>query len=275
MNTARSFSLLNDSARLATVVAVTEQIRRWRRERRVLARVTRAAWRLEQAEVEQVWALASARAEGVSIRTLAGAAGLSPTRVHQLVTDADPGPLEAELGELRAAGWPSPEDPDAGDDTELGGRDQIADRLIDEVDWLRRCAGWVTQLGHGTYPPATNLRPTVDHPQRAIIGVDHDRLAAVLERIAADVDELARARRVADLTEAAVRDDARAELRRRLAEPDLDFREFCRRTKTPAQSSLQGERAWDAFQAERYRRGERDDYPAVTENPFRHQQRWW
>ena len=98
---------------------------------------------------------------------------------------------------------------------------------------------------------------------------------AVLERIAADVDELARARRVADLTTAAVRDDARAELRRRLAEPDLDFREFCRRTKTPASSSLQGERAWDAFQAERHRRGERADYPLPSENPFRQPQRWW
>jgi hypothetical protein len=64
------------------VAAVTEQIRKWRRERRVLARVTRAAWRLEQAEKERVWALVSARAEGVSIRTLGGAAGLSPTRVQ-------------------------------------------------------------------------------------------------------------------------------------------------------------------------------------------------
>lgn len=173
-NTARSFSLLNGSAKLSSVVAVTEQIRRWRRERRVLARVTRAAWRLEQAEVERMWALASAsaRAEGVSIRTLAGAAGLSPTRVHQLVTDADPGALEAELGALRAAGWPSPEDPDAGDDTELGGRDQIADRLIDEVDWLRRCAG----VGHPARPrhlpagdqPAPDRRPpaTRDHRGR-------------------------------------------------------------------------------------------------------------
>jgi hypothetical protein len=166
--------LLNGSAKLSSVVAVTEQIRRWRRERRVLARVTRAAWRLEQAEVERMWALASAsaRAEGVSIRTLAGAAGLSPTRVHQLVTDADPGALEAELGALRAAGWPSPEDPDAGDDTELGGRDQIADRLIDEVDWLRRCAG----VGHPARPrhlpagdqPAPDRRPpaTRDHRGR-------------------------------------------------------------------------------------------------------------
>ena len=33
----------------------------WRRRRRVLARVTRAAWRLEQAERERAWALVSAK----------------------------------------------------------------------------------------------------------------------------------------------------------------------------------------------------------------------
>src|SRR6266536_733275 len=59
------------------------------RERRVLARVSRAGWRLEQAERERTWALVSARAEGISIRTLAAAAGLSPSRVHQIVADAD------------------------------------------------------------------------------------------------------------------------------------------------------------------------------------------
>jgi hypothetical protein len=40
-------------------------------------------------------------------------------------------------GELRAAGWPAPEDPDSGEDAELDGRDSIADRLSDEVSWLR------------------------------------------------------------------------------------------------------------------------------------------
>jgi hypothetical protein len=49
------------------------------------------------------------------------------------------------------------------------------------------------------------------------------RLRAVLHRIAADMDELARARRVADLNTAATLPDRSAELRRRVAEPDLDF----------------------------------------------------
>ena len=103
---------------------------RGRQERRVLTRVSRAAWRLEQAERERTWALASARAEGISIRALATAIGLSPSRVHQLVAGVG---LDAALGGLRAAGWPAPEHPDCGEDTELDGRDLIADRLDDEM----------------------------------------------------------------------------------------------------------------------------------------------
>jgi len=70
-------------------VTISERIEAGRREQRVLARVCRAAWRLEQAERERVWALVSARAAGISIRKLAAAAGLSPSRVHQIVADAD------------------------------------------------------------------------------------------------------------------------------------------------------------------------------------------
>jgi hypothetical protein len=71
------------------IVTITDRMAAWRRERRVLRRVSRAAWRLEQAERERAWALASARVEGVSIRTLAAAAGLSPARVHQITAGAD------------------------------------------------------------------------------------------------------------------------------------------------------------------------------------------
>jgi len=97
-----------------------------------------------------------------------------------------------------------------------------------------------------------NLRPGGNHPERALVVAGLPRVAAILDRIAAGIDELARARRVGDLA-AAVLPGRRAERRRRVAEPDLDFREFCRRQKVPASS----ERSWDAYEAERYRRGER------------------
>jgi hypothetical protein len=227
-------------------VTISERIQTARRERRVLTRVSRAGWRLEQAGRERTWALVSARAEGISIRTLATASGLSPSRVHQLVAAADLDALNAALGELRAAGWPAPEDPGSGEDTELGGRDTIAGRLSDEVSWLRQCAGWLAHLDADSYPPAASLRPAADWPDRAIVAVDLARVAAVIDRIAADVDELARARRARDLTTAAVLPDPRAERRRRLAGPDLEFRAFCTRRRLPASPAPQLERAWDA-----------------------------
>jgi hypothetical protein len=119
---------------------IAERTATWRRERQVLLRVSRAAWQLEQAERERSWALASARAEGVSVRTLAAAVRLSSSRVHQIVAAADLDELDAQLGELRAAGWPAPEDSKGDDDAELDGRELIADRLVDEVGRLRQCS---------------------------------------------------------------------------------------------------------------------------------------
>ena len=129
-------------------------------------------------------------------------------------------------------------------------------------------AAFGTRL-QGLHPPTVNLRPSADWPDWAVVAVDLARVRAVIERIAADVDELARARRVQDKTTAAVLPDRRAERRRRLAEPDLEFRAFCARKGLPASSILQLERAWDAWQAERYRRGEIGQRPGYTDNPFR------
>jgi hypothetical protein len=78
---------------------------------------------------------------------------------------------------------------------------------------------------------------------------------------------LARARRVADLSTAAALPDRRAERRRQVAEPDLDFREFCRRNRLP-----QSERSWDLFAGERYRRGETGTPSYKAYNPFRRHQ---
>jgi hypothetical protein len=68
----------------------------------------------------------------------------------------------------------------------------------------------------------------------------------------------------------------RAERRQRLAEPDLDFtvvyaefQAFCTRRRRPASSTRELERAWDAWQAGRYRRGEISQWPYYGDNPFR------
>jgi hypothetical protein len=130
----------------------------------VLLRMSRAAWRLEQAERERSWALASAHAEGMSIRALAAAAGLSASRVHQIVAAADLDELDAALGELRARRLAGPRRPDGDDDTELDGRELIADRLVDEVSWLRQCVGWLTRLHAEEFPPTVNLGRTTITP---------------------------------------------------------------------------------------------------------------
>jgi hypothetical protein len=77
---------------------IAERTATWRRDRRVLLRVSRATWRLNRAEREHNRALASARAEGVSIRALAAAAGALVFRVHQIVAAAGLDALDAALG---------------------------------------------------------------------------------------------------------------------------------------------------------------------------------
>jgi hypothetical protein len=71
-----------------------------------------------------------------------------------------------------------------------------------------------------------HLRPGDDWPGTANVAAGLARVAAVLSRTASDPGELARARRAAELIIAAVLPSRRAERRRRLAEPDLDFRTF-------------------------------------------------
>jgi hypothetical protein len=210
---------------------------------------------LRQAEIENKWAIASARAEGLSVRAVAAEARRSPSRVQQIATSAPPLPeLEAALAELRQAGWPAPEDPSGSDDEELDGRDSVAARLVDEVRWILECAGWVEQLAAGGHRPVVNLRPA-DDEDTYHVGVDLPRAATVLRRIAYDIDELAR--EVADLEHAAVAGDRRAERRRRMAEPDLSYADFNRKADI-----------WRAYQQELRERGEPHSDPWTGANPF-------
>ena len=130
-------------------VTISERIEAGRRERRVLTRVSpcRVAAGAGRTGTDVGAGLGPRRRDldphsgrGDRAVTLPGA----PARGRR---DLDA--LDAALGELRAAGWPAPEHPDSGEDTELGGRDTIAGRLSDEVSWLRQCADWLAQLGSG------------------------------------------------------------------------------------------------------------------------------
>lgn len=146
---------------------------------------------------------------------------------------------------MRAAGWPAPEDPGISEG-DLAGRGDIAGRLDDEVEWIRQCADWLEHLHQEPHPTVINLRPEADWPRRYHVAADLPRVVSILRRIAYDVAELARARRIDDLDQAAVAADRRAERRRRVAEPALDLVAFCRRRGIPYQSTLQLERAYDA-----------------------------
>ena len=121
----------------------------------------------------------------------------------------------AASGMLRLHGWPAPEDPP--DDKPSG--DTIADRLNDEAQALRDVSDRLDKLVRTGFPEVLNLRPRADHPLDYRVVANHDRTLHILGRIAADIDELARARRVEDLPTETVDADPRLRLRRRLAEP--------------------------------------------------------
>src|SRR5208337_5194291 len=56
---------------------------RVRREQWLAARLRLATERLEGAQRERIWAIVEAHQSGLSIRQIASATGLSPSRVHQ------------------------------------------------------------------------------------------------------------------------------------------------------------------------------------------------
>lgn len=58
---------------------------RVQREKQLTARLRLAITRLENAQQERIWAIVAAQAAGLSIRKIAAATGLSPSRIHQLL----------------------------------------------------------------------------------------------------------------------------------------------------------------------------------------------
>jgi hypothetical protein len=171
--------------------------------------------------------------------------------VHQLVSSPEAVLAEHALSALREAGWPCPEDP-LHDQEEL-----VGDRLSEEAARLVTCAKWLEEIAAGQRP-VVNLRPIEDCPDSNNVIVDQARVIRVLRRIAADIDELARARRIADLSSIANDTDSRLRLRRLFCEPEIE--------RPKARPNLHREQmAWKEYERQLKEAG-----LPIPENPYRH-----
>jgi hypothetical protein len=221
------------------------------RREKIGARLARASFRLEMAELERLWAIVSAHNEGMSIREIAKQVGLGPTRVHQIVSAPQADIVEEALSVLRELGWPTPEDPNTHDD------EQLADRLSEEAAVLVTCAKWLEEIAAGQRP-IVNLRPAEDWPDCNNTTVDYARLIRILRRIAHDIDELSRARRIADLSSNTIDADPRLRRRHQFCEPPI--------TRPKVLTNIhQARRAWEEYEHRLKKAG-----LPIPENPYRH-----
>ena len=117
------------------------------KEKRLTSRLCLAKIRLEEAEQEHIWAIAAAHAEGLSIRKIAAAMGLSSSRVHQLLHTDEANQIPEWLNSQNEP-EPDRDGTPEGCDQSLSLRD-FQTRLGNEVEVLRWCIQWLEQLSRG------------------------------------------------------------------------------------------------------------------------------
>jgi hypothetical protein len=168
------------------VATTIEELRqRVQLERQLIARLKTANIRFTDAQVERIWAIVSAHHAGLSIRKIAGATGLSSSRIHQLLNAPEAKEIPVWLSQLRQSSGVSgrkkkAEPPES--------EAEIRSRLAAEVEVLRRCTDWLQRLERGENV-VVNLRPDED-VETEFAAFDRPRVVRVLERIAADLDTL-------------------------------------------------------------------------------------
>ena len=112
-------------------------------ERELIARLKTANIRFTEAQVERIWAIVSAHQAGLSIRKIAGATGLSSSRIHQLLNAPEAKEIPVWLSQLRqssrgSGGKKKAERPES--------ETEIRSCLAREVEVLRRCTDWLQRL---------------------------------------------------------------------------------------------------------------------------------
>jgi hypothetical protein len=197
---------------------------RVRREQPLIARLRLATTRLADADRERIWAIVAAKEAGLSIRQIARATGLSPTRVHQLLQADEAREIPMWLSQLHDDGR-SPHAADREADLPAV-QHPIQAHLAAEVEVLRWCLAWLEQLEHEDHV-VVNLRPESEG-ETEFVPFDRHRVLRVSARIAADLDELARRPRENTGAWAAGQEALRARHRQRLAEPEPPPRRLSR-----------------------------------------------
>jgi hypothetical protein len=182
---------------------------RVRREQRLAARLRLATERLEGTQRERIWAIVEAHQAGFSIRQIASATGLSSSRIHQLLGSEESREIPRWLSQQQGQ-----------EAVPSQGHSHLQVRLAGEMEALRRCRDWLERLERGEMV-VVNLRPETD-PETEYVAFDRPRVLRVLNRIIADLDELAGLPLIADEEEAKGEDAEARRIRHRktLAEPD-------------------------------------------------------
>lgn len=155
------------------------------KEKRLLNRLRLAATRIKDVERERIWAIALAHTEGLSIRKIAEATGLSSSRVHQLLHTDEARQIPDWLNDLSASLSGMEFESDGQQKRELS---ELQQELADEGEVLRWCIEWLKKLARGEQV-VVNLRAESD-PKTAYVAVDREWVLRVLKRVAANLDQL-------------------------------------------------------------------------------------
>ena len=202
---------------------------RVRREQQMLTRLRLVVTRLADAERERIWAIVAAKEAGLSIRQIARAIDVSPTRVHQLLQAHEAHEIPVWLSQLQDSRLAHGVEP-AGETIPPQRSGQT--HLADEVEVLRWCLAWLERLEQDAHV-VVNLRP-VSAETTEFVPFDRPRVLRVLARIGADLDELAQSALAPAPAVAVQQENPDARHRRRLAEPEVPPRRLSRQEERAA-----------------------------------------
>ena len=194
---------------------------RVRREQQMIARLRLAMTRLADAEQERIWGIVAAKEAGLSIRQIARATGVSPTRIHQLLQADEARAIPVWLSQLQDRSLAPAVQPEG-----VLPSPPVWTRVADEVEVLRWCLAWLERLEHEDHV-VVNMRPASEE-ETEFVPFDRPRVLRVLARIAADLDALARRSLASAEERVDSQEERRTRHRQRLAEPEPPPRRLSR-----------------------------------------------